>query len=62
MDNCKNGYTETPKGETGIFFICSIVENKGNNCKYSKWCIKTNQFIVGTDKKGNSCKNFIPSS
>jgi hypothetical protein len=55
---CTNGEQITPKGETGIFFICQHDDNKGNHCKFSKWCNKTQQYVVSTDKDGNVCKNI----
>jgi len=51
---CSNGEQVTPKGETGIFFICKLT---GNACVFVKWCTKSNCFIMATDSKGNSCSN-----
>ena len=55
---CANGEQKTPKGETGIFFICNLADNKGNVCRFAKWCSISNRYEVGTDKDGNACKNF----
>jgi hypothetical protein len=55
---CANGVQMTPKGETGIFFICQLDFNKGNHCKFAKLCIKTQQYETSTDKNGASCSYF----
>jgi hypothetical protein len=55
---CANGEQKTPEGERGIFFICQFGERKGNHCRFSRWCKKENRYSVGTDEKGNSCKDF----
>jgi hypothetical protein len=55
---CTNGEQKTPQGETGIFFICQYEDNKGNHCRFSRWCKETLQYVSTSDKDGNVCKNF----
>ena len=55
---CLNGEQVTPKGETGVFFICKLEENKGNVCRFVKWCGKTGRYETSTDKNGLTCKHF----
>ena len=55
---CANGEEVKPIGETGIFFICNLDDNRGNVCRFAKWCKKTNHYEIGTDKNGNPCKHF----
>ena len=58
MDLCANGIVTTPPGETGIFLICQLLENKDNACRYVKYCIRSNSLVMCTDKHGNTCINF----
>ena len=55
---CANGEQKTPPGETGIFFICQHIDNKGNHCRFSRWCKETQQYVLTSDKDGNVCKNL----
>ena len=55
---CANGEQKTPQGETGVFFICKLDGNKGNACKFVKWCYKNNRYESSTDKFGNTCIHF----
>lgn len=52
---CINGEVKSPKGETGVFFICKLT---GNVCRYSKWCTQTKDFVMITDNLGNSCRDI----
>jgi hypothetical protein len=52
---CLNGEQVTPKGETGVFYVCKITKN---TCPFVKWCWQTNCFIDTTDRLGNTCVNF----
>jgi hypothetical protein len=52
---CSNGEQGTPKGETGIFYICKIT---GNACQFVKWCTLTSCFIDATNKNGQTCTDF----
>jgi len=56
---CANGEQKTPKGETGIFFICNL---DGNVCKFVKWCHKINKYEASTDKNGNICPHFYENT
>jgi hypothetical protein len=55
---CANGEQKTPKGETGIFFICNLEENKGNACRFVRWCYQKNKYEASTDKNGKVCIHF----
>ena len=55
---CIYGKKDTPVGETGVFFICTHENNKGNVCRFSKWCGFTKQYELAADKNGNRCKYF----
>ena len=55
---CANGEQKTPKGETGVFFICNYEENNGNVCRFVRWCGKENRYEASTDKNGMTCKHF----
>jgi hypothetical protein len=57
--DCANGEQKTPKGETGIFYICNL---DGNVCRFAKWCTKLNKFEVATDKNGGRCNKFYPTT
>jgi hypothetical protein len=52
---CTNGEVVSPKGETGIFFICTLT---GNVCRYSRWCNQEEEFVMISDKNGKSCKDL----
>lgn len=53
---CDNGEQTTPKGETGIFFIC---KSSGNVCQFVRWCTKTCQYEASTNKNGSVCVDFV---
>ena len=55
---CSNGEQRTPKDETGIFFFCNLEQNKGNICRFVKWCKKTQSYEASTDENGNACSHF----
>jgi hypothetical protein len=59
MEKCANGIETTPLGQTGLYFICQFEENKGNPCRFCRWCGQTNEFVLATDKNGKSCQNVI---
>jgi len=59
---CSNGEQKTPDGETGIFFFCNLEENKGNVCRFAKWCIKNNRYEISTDRDGNRCMHFYANT
>jgi hypothetical protein len=55
---CKNGKQLTPKGESGIYFICQFGDYKGSHCRFAKWCPSEGKYESSTDKNGNVCPNF----
>jgi len=59
---CANGEQRTPLGETGTFFFCNLKENKGNVCRFVKWCNQSNRYEASTDKNGNVCAHFYPDT
>jgi hypothetical protein len=58
---CQNGIQLTPLGETGLYFICQVGEHKGNQCRFVRWCGKSNEYVLATDKNGKICKDLIIS-
>lgn len=55
---CTNGLQTKPKGSNVDYYICQSDYNKGNSCRYVKWCNKTSTFVMTTDKNGNVCKHY----
>ena len=55
---CSHGEQKTPEGQTGIFFFCNFADNKGNVCRFVKWCHLTQQYEASTDNDGKNCPNF----
>jgi len=58
---CSNGKQITPKGETGIYFICLKGKHEGNHCRYVRWCKQTNQYVMITKPDGSVCVDFTTS-
>jgi hypothetical protein len=58
METCSNGIPLIPPGQTGRYFICQL-ENKGNPCRFCRWCEQINEYVITTDKYGNSCQNIV---
>lgn len=56
---CDNGVQK--KINNGIFFVCKHDSNKGNHCRFVRFCKETGEYILTTDICGNVCKNFLVS-
>jgi hypothetical protein len=52
---CQNGILTTPPGETGIYFLCQLPQFKNSQCRFVRFCNQTKEYILSTDKNGNSC-------
>ncbi|HUU89298.1 MAG TPA: hypothetical protein VMX17_16310 [Candidatus Glassbacteria bacterium] len=55
---CTRGEQVTPAGQSGIYFICHYGVNKGNHCRWAKWCSEARCYRTGTDRNGNACPDF----
>lgn len=58
---CANGEQRTPSGETGTYFFCNLDDNKGNVCRFVKWCSQLNKYEASTNKNGGTCPHFYPN-
>jgi hypothetical protein len=56
---CSNGEQKTFPNSTGKFFICQAEIHKNNQCPFSRYCNKTSEYIMTTDKQGNVCPSYI---
>jgi hypothetical protein len=52
----------SPKGETGIFFICQYGDYKGNHCRYVRWCKETCEYVMISKPDGSVCADFTASA
>lgn len=58
---CRYGIQKIPIGATGEILECQKEENKGNHCRFSKWCEKKKEYVLSSDKNGLPCRYYEPS-
>jgi hypothetical protein len=59
---CSNGKQMTPKGDTGIFFICQEGEHKGNQCRFVRWCALSREYVMISLPIEGVCADFTASA
>jgi len=55
---CIHGKQTTPRGESGVYFICQFGVNKNKQCKWAKWCEDSREYESRTDNTGYLCDDF----
>jgi len=54
---CANGVEIKFEEGSGIYFICQTI-NKGNQCRFCRFCNQTGHYIMITDKNGLTCDEY----